>query len=44
MSEENFYSFLEGIKELVKTKNPDERIVVDFYDPYGNKLNSDDEI
>lgn len=44
MNNTEFYSFLEGIKELVKTKKPDERIVVDFYDTYGNKLNSDDEI
>ena len=44
MSEENFYSFMAGIKELAKTIKPDEKIVVDFYDPYGRKLNDDDEI
>ena len=33
-----------GVKELAKTLKPDERIVVDIYDPYGRKLNDDDEI
>ena len=44
MSEAEFYSFLEGISELAKTKKPDERIVVDIYDPYGRKLNDDEEL
>ena len=44
MSKENFYSFMAGVKELPKTLKPDERIVVDIYDPYGRKLNDDDEI
>ena len=44
MSEEGFYSFMAGIKELARTKKPDERIVVDVYNPCGDKLNSDDEI
>lgn len=44
MNEEDFYSFMAGIKELAKTLKPDERIEVDFYDPYGRKLNDDDEI
>jgi len=42
--EAKFYSFLEGIKELAKTKKPNERIVVDVYNPYGDKLNSDNEL
>ncbi len=43
MNNAEFYSFLEGINELVKTKKPNERIVVDVY-KYGRKLNDDDEI
>ena len=44
MSNAEFYSFLEGIKELTKTRKPDERIAVDIYDTYGRKLNDDDEL
>lgn len=45
MSNENgFYSFMRGIEELAKTLKPDERIVVDIYDPYGIKLNDDDKL
>lgn len=44
MNNAEFYSFMEGINELVKTKKPNERIVVDVYNSYGRKLNDDDEI
>lgn len=42
MSEKNFYSFMAGIKELAKTIKHDEKLVVDFYDPCGRKLNDDE--
>lgn len=44
MSKAEFYSFMYGIKELTKAKKSNERIIVDVYDPYGRKLNNDEEI